>query len=124
MPLNIQIQEARGFARTVKLEGRLDNDTAAALDEALDPLLTAPVKVLVFDLEKLEYISSAGLRSIFKAQRSMKQRAGEVAMVHLQPQVKKVFEIVKTVDLKSVFVSVKELDGYLDTIQRGMTEEG
>jgi anti-anti-sigma factor len=119
MPLNIHVEEARGLARTVALGGRLDNDTASELDQALDPVLSSPIKVLVFDLAKLEYISSAGLRSIFKAQRSMKQRAGEVAMLHVQPQVKKVFEIVKTIDLKTVFVDVKELDDYLDSIQRG-----
>ncbi len=123
MPLNIQVEEARGFAKTVTLGGRLDNDTSSELDQALDPVLSSPLKVLVFDLAKLEYISSSGLRSIFKAQRTMKQRAGEVVMLHLQPQVKKVFEIVKTIDLKSVFVNVKELDDYLDSIQRGMTEE-
>lgn len=125
MPLNVRVEESRGFARTAALEGRLDNDTAPELDQALEPVLASPIKVLIFDLAKLEYIASAGLRSVFKAQHAMSQRGGEVVMLHLQPTVKKVFEIVKTVDLKSVFTDVKELDQYLDTIQRRIAgEEG
>ncbi len=43
-------------------------------------------------------------------------------MVHLESQVKKVFEIVKTVDLQTVFRDLKELDAYLDAIQTESSE--
>jgi anti-anti-sigma factor len=104
------------------LEGRLDSQTAPELDKELDTVLGSPLKVLVFDLEKLEYISSAGIRSLFRAQKHMKTRSGQALIVNPQPAVQKVFDIVKAVDLKSVFTSVKELDAYLDTMQRRITE--
>jgi anti-anti-sigma factor len=104
------------------LEGRLDAETAAAFDTELDKVLESPMKVLVFDLAKLEYISSAGLRSIFRAQKAMKARAGKVLLVNVQPQIQKVLDIVKAVDVTSIFKSVKELDHYLDAMQKQVTE--
>jgi anti-anti-sigma factor len=122
MPLKIRVEDSRSFTKTMFLEGRLDNQTSPELDTELDAVLNTPLKVLVFDLAKLEYISSAGIRSLFKAQKDMKTRSGQALVVNPQPGVQKVFDIVKAVDLKSVFTSVKELDAYLDTMQRRVTE--
>jgi anti-anti-sigma factor len=120
--LKVQSQEGRSFTRTMTLEGRLDAETASSFDTELDKVLESPMKVLVFDLAKLEYISSAGLRSIFRAQKAMKGRAGKVLLVNVQPQIQKVLDIVKAVDVGSVFKSVKELDHYLDAMQKQVTE--
>ena len=122
MPLTMRVEDSRAFTKTVSLKGRLDNQTVVEFDKELDRVLEAPMKVLVFDLEGLEYISSAGIRSIFKAQKAMKTRSGQTLIVNPQPAVKKVFDIVKAVDLKSVFSSIKELDAYLDAMQRKITE--
>ena len=122
MPLNIKISENRAFSRTVHLDGRLDNDTVAALDLALDWLPGSKVSVVVFDLEELEYISSAGLRTLFRIQKLMTERSGKALLVNPTPQVRKVLEIVKAVDLAAVFASTEELDAYLDVIQRKIIE--
>lgn len=122
MPLKIRVEDSRSFTKTMFLEGRLDNETVAELDKELDGVLGTPMKVLVFDLEKLEYISSAGIRSLFKAQKDMKTRSGHALVVHPQPAVQKVFDIVKAVDLKSVFANIQELDAYLDAMQKKITE--
>jgi len=74
-------------------------------------------------MAKVDYISSAGLRSLFRAQKDLKSRGGKALMVHLQPQVKKVFEIVKTVDLETVFRNLAELDDYLDAMQNKASDE-
>jgi anti-anti-sigma factor len=121
MPLKIQLQEDRPLTQTIALIGRLDTETAPSLDAELDRLLATPVKVIVFDLSGLDYISSAGLGSLFRAQKSMKARSGEALLVNPQPQVQKVFDIVKAVDVKSVFRDVAELDDYLDAMQHRVT---
>lgn len=121
MSLKIQLQEGRPLTQTVALVGRLDTETAPSLETELDRLLATPVQVIVFDLSGLDYISSAGLRSLFRAQKSMKARSGEALLVKPQPQVQKVFEIVKAVDVKSVFRDLAELDEYLDAMQRRAT---
>ena len=50
--------------------------------------------------------------------KQMNDRGGRTLLLNPQPQVKKVFEIVKAVPVKEVFASVAELDQYLDHIQR------
>jgi anti-anti-sigma factor len=122
MALKVRVTEDRSFSRTVHLEGRLDNEGAAVLDNELDKLADSAVDVLVFDLADLEYISSAGLRSIFGAQKAMAAKSGRIVLVNARPQVQKVFEIVKAADLTAVFTSVQELDRYLDTMQRKVVD--
>lgn len=118
MALSIELEEGRSFTKTLRLSGRLDNETAADLDRALDGVLSSPMKVLVFDLGGLDYITSAGLRSFLRAQKSMAQRSGKVLFVNVQAPVQKVFDIVKAVDLAVVFRNVQELDQYLDVMQK------
>jgi anti-anti-sigma factor len=124
MSLKIQLQEGRPFTQTITLVGRLDTETAPSLDVELDRLLAGQVKVIVFDLSGLDYISSAGLGSLFRAQKSMKARSGEALLVNPQPQVQKVFDIVKAVDVKAIFRDIAELDDYLDEMQRRVTRGG
>ena len=118
MALKVRVTQDRSFSRTVHLNGRLDHESVAVLDGELDQLLHQPVDVLVFDLADLEYISSAGLRSIFAAQKVLAERSGRIVLLNAQPPVQKVFEIVKAADLAAVFSSVEELDRYLDAMQR------
>jgi anti-anti-sigma factor len=123
MALSIQLDEGPSFTKTLRLSGRLDNDTAGDLDNELDKVLLSPVKTLVFDLAGLEYTTSAGLRSFLRAQKSLKPRGGNVLFVGLQPPVRKVFDIARAADVASVFKSVKELDEYLDAMQKKAREE-
>ena len=111
-----------GDGVVLAVEGRLDHDTAAVLDSELDKLAKSPINVLVLDLELLEYISSAGLRSIYSAQKAVAARSGRIVLVNPRPQVQKVFDIVKAADLAAVFTSVQELDRYLDTMQRKVVD--
>ena len=124
MALKVTVTEDRSFSRTVHLDGRLDNETAEDLDIELDKLVRSPANVIVFDLAALEYISSAGLRSIFRAQRAMAARSGRIVLVHARPQVQKVFEIVRAGDLAAIFTSIEELDEYLDAMQQKIIDGG
>jgi len=117
MALSVRVEDRQGLTKTMFLEGRLDSGTAPQFDSELDGVLEMPMKVLVLDLSSLDYLSSAGIRSMFRAQKGMKARGGKTLIVNPQPAVRKVLDIVKAVDLKTVFVSVKELDEYLDSLQ-------
>ena len=118
MTLNVRVLEGRSMTKTLVLEGRLDNQSVGELDKALEAVLASAVKVVVFDLAGLEYVTSAGLRSIFRAQKAMNARAGKFVLLNPTPQVKKVLEIVKAPELAVVFKSVQELDAYLDAMQK------
>jgi anti-anti-sigma factor len=122
MPLKIRLDEGRSLTKTMALEGRLDNETVAAFDRELEAVLGSPLKILVFDLTGLEYVTSAGLRSLFNAQKVMHARAGKSVLLNPQPQVQKVLDIVKVPELGAIFRSVKELDEYLDLMQKKVAE--
>ncbi|MEM8604798.1 MAG: STAS domain-containing protein, partial [Cyanobacteria bacterium P01_H01_bin.121] len=74
-------------------------------------------QLLVFDMKNLDYISSAGLRVIFKSAKQAKAKGGRIAVANRQPQITKVFEIVKALPDLQVFSNDAEMDRYLQHIQ-------
>jgi len=120
--LKVRVTETRPSTKTVTLEGRLNSDTVVILDDELNRVASSPATVVVFDLEGLEYISSAGLRSIFNLQKVVTARGGKAILVNPRPQIQKVLEIVRATDLAAVFTSVQELDRYLDAMQRKVVD--
>jgi anti-anti-sigma factor len=95
MEIAIGVDANSGSTRRVMVSGKLDTHTHGELDVALAPLLDSPaVRTLVFDFARLDYISSAGIRSVFKARKALAAREGKVLVVNLQPQIRKVFDIV------------------------------
>ena len=122
MALTVRVTQDRPFSRTIHLNGRLDSNTVALLDKELSNLAGSPVDVVVFDLADLEYINSAGLRSIFATRQAIAARSGRIVLLNARPQVQKVFDIVKATDLAAVFTSVEELDRYLDAMQRKVVD--
>ena len=75
---------------TITLEGRLDTNTAPDLEKEVESL--DGVENLIFDLKKLEYISSAGLRIILALQKIMNNQ-GNMTIKNVNDDVKEVFEI-------------------------------
>jgi anti-anti-sigma factor len=102
----------------VSLAGRLDTHTYGELDQQLSPVLGSQIQSLILDLAGLDYISSAGVRSIFKARKALAARGGKVVVVNPKPQIQKVFDVVKAVPLDEIFSSVQEADAYLDAMQK------
>ena len=89
-----------GAALTVALEGRLDTQTAPSLEETLVKKLEG-VKELVFDFEKLEYISSAGLRVLLFAQKKMNVQ-GSMKVIHVNETVAEIFDVTGFSDILTV----------------------
>ena len=119
MALDIEITDQEPGGRRVTLGGRLDTLTAPQFETALAPLLdSSAVTSIVFGLDGLEYMSSAGIRCLMRAHKALGARGGRVAIVNPQPSVRKVLEIVKALPSEQVFGSDAELDAYLDAMQR------
>ena len=121
MHLDIQTAPRSGTTQRVALFGRLDTHSYPQLDAELAPMLDGgdpPVMSLVLDLAGLNYISSAGIRSIFKARKALTARNGKLLVVNPQRQIQKVFDVVKAVPMSDIFTSVAEADAYLDMVQR------
>ena len=119
MQLEIHIQKSSAGqdagAVTVRLIGSLDTVTAPELERQLAPLLVPEdgVRDIVFDLARLKFISSAGLRVFSSARKILKERGGQASFIHLQPQIQEVFEIMQSLPGIAVFTDEAELDRYL-----------
>ena len=85
---------------TVTLEGRLDTTTAPQLESELKSEL-AGVETLVMDFEKLEYISSAGLRVLLSAQKIMNKQ-GEMKVIHVSDVINEIFEVTGFSDILNI----------------------
>ena len=88
--MNIE-QTKNGSALTIAPEGYLDTATAPELRAVLDTALVG-VTELTFDFEKLEYISSSGLRLLLFAQKAM-DRQGSMKVIHANETVMEIFEV-------------------------------
>ena len=88
-------------AAVFSLEGRLDTVTAADLEKALGKALPGLTR-LTLDFEKLDYISSAGLRVLLSAQKMMTAQAGEMKLLHVQETVLEIFEVTGFSDILTI----------------------
>ena len=92
-------KKQEGTTLTVQLDGRLDTTTAPELEAALKEL--GDVKELILDFEKLEYISSAGLRVVLVAQKTMNKQ-GSMKVVNVNDTVMEIFEVTGFADILTV----------------------
>lgn len=87
-------------ALTIALEGRLDTMTAPELEAALKTALEG-VEELTFDFEKLDYISSAGLRVLLAAQKTM-NRQGSMKVKNANEIILEIFEVTGFSDILTI----------------------
>ena len=89
-----------GTAATLKIVGRLDTSTAPELETAIDGC-AAGINELVLDCSALEYVSSAGLRVILKAQKMMNAQ-GCMKLTHVNETIMEVFDITGFLDILTI----------------------
>ena len=87
------IEENQGGINIFKLNGRLDSNTSQGFEKKIFQAIDDGSKSMIIDFKELEYISSAGLRVIFKATKALKREEGKMMLCDMQDYVKEVFEI-------------------------------
>ena len=117
MALEIEIHAEPHEGKRISLAGSLDTDTAPQLQDKIDQQIDSTVHMVVMDMKRLQFLSSAGLRVIFKTKKRMEEHHGKFMLLNLQPQVRKVFDIIKALDGMNVFKSQEEMDEYLTAMQ-------
>ena len=93
-------KKINGEAVTLIVSGRLDTQTAPELEKELDSVL-ADIKELTFDFANLEYVSSAGLRVILKAQKAMNAQ-GSMKLIGVNDSIMEVFDITGFLDILTI----------------------
>ena len=122
MPLTIISKEREAGVVTVFAAGSLDSNTFTVLEDRLTLIRKSNPRAIIFDLKDLTYISSAGVRVFVGLRKAMKATGGTVALTNLQPQIRKVFDIIQALPSLNVFESVEELDRYLAKMQQKVQE--
>lgn len=97
--LNIQ-KNKNGTDFEIALEGRLDTTTAPQLEKELKDSIDG-VTELNFDFEKLEYISSAGLRVLLSAQKIMNKQ-GHMVIHNVNDDIMEIFEVTGFSDILEI----------------------
>ena len=85
----------------IALVGRLDTTTAPDLEKELKELFEQGVGQLALDFEQLDYISSAGLRELLFAQKSLSEN-GKMTIRNVKPEIMEVFDITGFVDILTI----------------------
>ena len=89
-----------GSVLDIALQGRLDTTTSPQLENELKTALDG-VTELIFDLAGLEYISSAGLRVLLSAQKTMNKQ-GSMTIRNVNSDVMDVFDVTGFVDILNI----------------------
>lgn len=97
--MNIE-RSINGTTTTLKISGRLDTSTAPELESTINNCLSG-VNDLVMDFETLEYVSSAGLRVILKAQKIMNDQ-GNMKIINVNDTIMEVFDITGFADILTI----------------------
>ena len=118
MPLEVTITDEPKNGKRISLAGSLDTDTAPQLEARIDESIDSSVTALILDMKDLEFLSSAGLGIIFMTMKELKNRQGQIMLINLQPQIQRVFEIIKAMDGMNIFKDREEMDSYLAVMQQ------
>ena len=93
-------KQKNGNGLFISLEGRLDTTTSPALEQELKESLEG-VELLALDFEKLDYISSAGLRVLLSAQKTMNKQ-GEMKIKNVNETILEIFEVTGFNDILTI----------------------
>ncbi len=94
------IKTTEGTVLNLALEGRLDTTTAPQLETELKGSMDG-VTELNMNFEKLEYLSSVGLRVILTAQKTMNKQ-GKMVIRHVNETIREVFEVTGFIDILTI----------------------
>lgn len=97
--MNIQ-KNREADTLNVAIEGRLDTTTAPQLEEEIKSDIDG-VKELIFDLENLTYVSSAGLRVLLSTQKIMNKQ-GSMVIKNANEEVMEIFEVTGFIDILNI----------------------
>ena len=82
-----------GYEVNINTGARIDTINAGDFENEISPILAENGTKVIFDCNDLEYISSSGLRVVLKAQKIISSRKGEMKLIGVKPQIKKVFDM-------------------------------
>jgi len=90
--MEISVTES-GDVRILSFQGNLDTNTSPQAENEINGLIEAGAQKLLVNFEKLDYISSAGLRILLATAKKLKASQGDLKICSLNDTVQEVFDI-------------------------------
>jgi anti-anti-sigma factor len=90
--MNVEIHQQDDFL-VIELQGRLDTAQSSMVEKKFLEILDQGHKKILLDCEKLDYISSSGLRVFLIAQKRIMGVSGTLRICCLQPNIREIFDI-------------------------------
>ncbi len=110
--MDITVDEV-GDIKVVRIAGNLDTQTSPVTQEQLTQLIQDGATKILLDFEKLNYISSSGLRVLLVAHKRLEGNSGQVRICNPNTMVQEVFDTSGFSEIFSVYGSQAEaLDGF------------
>ena len=93
----------------VYLRGHVDITVSASIEKAIDKLISPePESHLLLNMKGVDYVSSAGLGIFISLMNSFKKRNKKLAFCSIDPDVKKIFKVVKLTEVFDIFKTEEE----------------
>jgi anti-anti-sigma factor len=102
--MNVTINK-EGDINVVSIEGRLDTTNYGELEHQLSSLTEKQEHIILLNLEKLEYISSSGLRILLMFLKKIKAAEGRFMLCSMTAEIKEIFEISGFINIFEIFNS-------------------
>ncbi len=107
--MNLKSRE-KGKYTIVEIEGRIDTSNYEDFAQQLQIFIDKGVKFIVFEMSKLEYISSSGLRIFLSSLKTLRAIEGDIALCCLSEKIKNVFEVSGFLDLFGSFENIDAVE--------------
>ena len=98
--LNI-VKKQEGDVLNVRLEGRLDTNTAPIFQSEVEPLLGG-ISELALDFEKVDYVSSAGLRVLLTFEQELEEQDKKMVLCHVNDIIRDVFDVTGFLEILTI----------------------
>lgn len=123
MTLQIKVNKKEEGVFVISCYGSIDSITYMELEREISLVEKNYPKAVIIDMQGVTYVSSMGISAVVKAKKELEEKKAFFALINLQPQVKKVFDIIKSLAGSHIFKSIEEADAYLFNIQRQEIEK-
>jgi len=114
--LSVTASEERAGLFIIHPVGSLNTITYPILNKEMEWIFESRPEIILFDMINVNYVNLRGLRVILKTIIKMNQRSGQVYLTNLQPEIKKMFEVMNSALPEWVFGSRKLWENYFDAI--------
>ncbi|MEN6465420.1 MAG: STAS domain-containing protein [Syntrophaceae bacterium] len=97
-----------GDVRVYFPEGRLDHSQSLVVENKLNSAINEGISKLIFDLSKLDYLSSSGLRVFISLIKQVHEKKGRIVFCSLSPSVANLIEMVALQNDLEIFPTLFE----------------